>query len=63
MSRLVLRGLSKAYGKVRVVDSIDLALTEGEFVSLLGPARAREQARISGRSAARVWQQLQAIQR
>jgi iron(III) transport system ATP-binding protein len=38
VSRLVLRGLSKAYGKVRVVDSIDLALTEGEFVSLLGPS-------------------------
>ena len=38
MSRLVLRGLTKAFGKLTVVDSVDLALEEGEFVSLLGPS-------------------------
>ncbi|MFP5407584.1 MAG: ABC transporter ATP-binding protein, partial [Gammaproteobacteria bacterium] len=38
MSRLSLRGLTKAYGKQTVVDHIDLTLTEGEFVSLLGPS-------------------------
>jgi iron(III) transport system ATP-binding protein len=38
MSRLVLRGLTKAFGKLTVVDGVDLALEEGEFVSLLGPS-------------------------
>jgi len=38
MSRLSIRGLTKAYGRNRVVDSIDLTLEEGEFVSLLGPS-------------------------
>jgi iron(III) transport system ATP-binding protein len=38
MSRLSLRGLTKAYGKLTVVDHIDLTLVEGEFVSLLGPS-------------------------
>jgi iron(III) transport system ATP-binding protein len=38
MSRLVLKGLSKAYGPVRVVDDVDLTLQEGEFVCLLGPS-------------------------
>ncbi|MBX6376259.1 MAG: ABC transporter ATP-binding protein [Acetobacteraceae bacterium] len=38
MSRLILRGLTKAFGKLTVVDSVDLALEEGEFVSLLGPS-------------------------
>jgi ABC-type Fe3+/spermidine/putrescine transport system ATPase subunit len=38
MSRLVLRGLTKAFGRLTVVDSVDLALEEGEFVSLLGPS-------------------------
>jgi len=38
MSRLALRGLAKAYGAHNVVDGIDLALAEGEFVSLLGPS-------------------------
>jgi iron(III) transport system ATP-binding protein len=38
MSRLVLQGLTKAYGRNRVVDRIDLTLMEGEFVSLLGPS-------------------------
>ena len=38
MSRLQIQGLTKAYGALRVVDSIDLTLQEGEFVSLLGPS-------------------------
>jgi ABC-type Fe3+/spermidine/putrescine transport system ATPase subunit len=38
MSRLALRGLTKAYGALNVVDGIDLELEEGEFVSLLGPS-------------------------
>jgi len=36
--RLTLSGLTKAYGKLTVVDSVDLTLEEGEFVSLLGPS-------------------------
>jgi iron(III) transport system ATP-binding protein len=38
MPRLTLKGLGKAYGKVKVVDDVDLTLEEGEFVSLLGPS-------------------------
>ncbi len=38
MPRLVLSGLTKAYGPLTVVDRVDLALEEGEFVSLLGPS-------------------------
>ncbi len=38
MPRLVLSGLTKAYGPLTVVDSVDLTLAEGEFVSLLGPS-------------------------
>ena len=38
MPRLTLTGLTKAYGKLTVVDRVDLTLEEGEFVSLLGPS-------------------------
>jgi ABC-type Fe3+/spermidine/putrescine transport system ATPase subunit len=38
MQKLNLKGLTKRYGAVAVVDHIDLALQEGEFVSLLGPS-------------------------
>ena len=38
MPRLTLTGLTKAYGKLTVVDKVDLTLEEGEFVSLLGPS-------------------------
>ncbi len=38
MARLELSGLTKAYGKQKVVDAVDLTLEEGEFVSLLGPS-------------------------
>jgi ABC-type Fe3+/spermidine/putrescine transport system ATPase subunit len=36
--RLTLHGLTKIYGRLTVVDAIDIALEEGEFVSLLGPS-------------------------
>jgi iron(III) transport system ATP-binding protein len=38
LPRLTLSGLTKAYGKLTVVDRVDLTLEEGEFVSLLGPS-------------------------
>ena len=38
MSRLKLNGVSKRYGEFFAVDSIDLELQSGEFVSLLGPS-------------------------
>ena len=38
MSRLKLSGVSKRYGDFFAVDSIDLELQSGEFVSLLGPS-------------------------
>src|SRR5690606_31996467 len=38
MSKLVLEGISKAYGNTAVVQDLDLSLRDGEFVSLLGPS-------------------------
>jgi ABC-type Fe3+/spermidine/putrescine transport system ATPase subunit len=38
MSKLALRGLTKHFGNVPAVDGVELALAEGEFVSLLGPS-------------------------
>lgn len=38
MPRLVLSGLTKAYGVIKVVDGVELTLEDGEFVSLLGPS-------------------------
>ncbi|MBC9206351.1 ABC transporter ATP-binding protein [Roseomonas aerophila] len=38
MPRLLLSGLSKSYGPLKVVDDVNLTLEEGEFVSLLGPS-------------------------
>jgi iron(III) transport system ATP-binding protein len=38
MSKLVLRGIEKRFGSVAAVEQFDLALQEGEFVSLLGPS-------------------------
>ena len=35
---LVLSGLVKRFGSVAAVDGIDLAVAEGEFVTLLGPS-------------------------
>jgi len=38
MPKLNLKGLTKRYGSLTVVDHIDLSLHQGEFVSLLGPS-------------------------
>ncbi|MBV8211379.1 MAG: ABC transporter ATP-binding protein [Burkholderiaceae bacterium] len=38
MSKLALRGIEKRFGQTLVVDRLELALEEGEFVSLLGPS-------------------------
>mgnify|MGYP004520100275 CR=1 FL=1 len=38
MADLTLRGLEKAYGALRVVKGIDLAVADGEFVALVGPS-------------------------
>ena len=38
MSFLVLDHLTKRYGDQTAVDSLSLAVAEGEFVSLLGPS-------------------------
>jgi ABC-type Fe3+/spermidine/putrescine transport system ATPase subunit len=38
MSKLVLRGIEKHYGDTPAVSGLNLALNEGEFVSLLGPS-------------------------
>jgi iron(III) transport system ATP-binding protein len=38
MSKLALNGLGKSFGPVPAVVDIDLALRQGEFVSLLGPS-------------------------
>jgi len=38
MSKLVLRGIEKRFGETLAVDGLELALEEGEFVSLLGPS-------------------------
>ena len=38
MSKLALKGLGKSFGPVPAVIDVDLALRQGEFVSLLGPS-------------------------
>ena len=38
MTYLVLNGLTKRYGDTTAVDSLDLSVERGEFVSLLGPS-------------------------
>ena len=38
MTKLVLEGISKLYGKNAVVNDLSLTMEEGEFVSLLGPS-------------------------
>ena len=37
MSLLVLHGVSKSYGAVKVTDGISLAVREGETLGILGP--------------------------
>ena len=38
MSEIVIRGLNKSYGSVKVIESLDLTVRDGEFLSLLGPS-------------------------
>ena len=38
MAHLVLEGLTKRYGPLTVLDSIDLAVEKGQLVCLLGPS-------------------------
>ncbi len=38
MSEVILKGLSKSFGEVNVVDNIDLEIKDHEFVSFLGPS-------------------------
>ncbi len=38
MAHLVLTGLSKRYGSAVAVESLDLQVEKGEFISLLGPS-------------------------
>ena len=38
MTFLALESLSKTYGAVTVLESVDLSIERGEFVSLLGPS-------------------------
>ena len=33
-----LRGVTRRFGEVAAVDALDLAVVEGEFLSLLGPS-------------------------
>jgi len=42
MSKLALKGLGKSFGPVPAVIDVDLALRQGEFVSLLGPSAAQD---------------------
>jgi putative spermidine/putrescine transport system ATP-binding protein len=38
MSDICLQGVSKRYGDVAAADNVDLAVTQGEFVTVLGPS-------------------------
>ena len=38
MTYLVLKNLTKRYGAAAAVDSLNLSIEQGEFVSLLGPS-------------------------
>ena len=38
MDKLQLKGLTKKFGGLTVVDNLNLTLRSGEFVSLLGPS-------------------------
>jgi len=38
MSAIVLRGVSKSFGEVRVIDALNIDIRSGEFLSILGPS-------------------------
>jgi NitT/TauT family transport system ATP-binding protein len=38
MSQIVLRGLSKSFGDLEIVDSVSLHIESGSFVSIIGPS-------------------------
>jgi putative spermidine/putrescine transport system ATP-binding protein len=38
VSAISLEGISKSYGDVRALDDVDLAVADGEFVTILGPS-------------------------
>ncbi|HXU98028.1 MAG TPA: ATP-binding cassette domain-containing protein, partial [Jiangellaceae bacterium] len=38
MSELVLRGLEKSFGSVRVLDELDLVVPAGRLAAVLGPS-------------------------
>ena len=38
MSDIRLEGVSKRYGAVAAADEVDLAVAQGEFVTILGPS-------------------------
>ena len=38
MTNLSLRGIAKQFGKVKVIEALDLEITDGEFVVLVGPS-------------------------
>ena len=38
MASVTLQGLSKKFGSVAAVESLDLAIADGEFLTLLGPS-------------------------
>jgi len=37
---VTLKGVGRRFGALKAVDSVDLAIENGEFVTLLGPATA-----------------------
>ena len=38
MSKIVLNNLSKKFGDVKAVDSLNLTIQDGDFLTLLGPS-------------------------
>ncbi|MEA2802637.1 MAG: multiple sugar transport system ATP-binding protein, partial [Rhodospirillaceae bacterium] len=38
MSDIRLEGVTKRYGSIVAADNVDLAVTQGEFVTILGPS-------------------------
>src|SRR5689334_12097797 len=38
MAGVTLRGISKSFGSLRVIDAVDLDIADGEFLTLVGPS-------------------------